>query len=222
MDTRRFVLTAAFGLPLASTLFVTGAWAATNTPPDVESSTYDTDEDKPLTVSLKARDGDGDTLQFKVSKPPKNGEASIDAKGKLTYTPKRDWHGKDEVVFEVSDGKSKSTGKAIIEVGSSNDAPTWAPLAELRGAEDKPIKGQIVGVDVDKDPMTYGVGKDPNKGTLDVDVRTGKFTFLPSPNANGTITAEIRISDGTTDVRAPVTFIVEPTNDPPVAEESDE
>lgn len=222
MDARRFVLTAAFALPLASTLFVTGARAATNTPPDVESSTYDTDEDKPLIVSLKARDGEGDTLQFKVSKPPKNGEASIDAKGKLTYTPKKDWHGKDEVVFEVSDGKSKSTGKATIEVGSSNDAPTWAPLAELRGPEDKPIKGQIVGVDVDKDPMTYGVGKDPNKGTLDVDVRTGKFTFVPSPNANGTITAEIRISDGTTDVRAPVTFVVEPVNDPPVAEESDE
>jgi large repetitive protein len=223
MRRSRFVLTAVLASPLTFAMAsAPSARAATNTPPDVESSTYDTDEDKPLTVQLKARDGDGDTLQFRVSKPPKNGEASIDAKGKLTYTPKKDWHGKDEVVFEVSDGKSKSTGKATIEVGSSNDAPTWAPLPELRGQEDKQVKGQIVGNDVDKDPMTYGVAKDPTKGTLDVDVRTGKFTFTPAANAHGTITAELRISDGTTDVRVPVTFIIEPTNDPPSADESDE
>src|SRR5687768_18592902 len=77
--------TARVSLCIAIVLASAPAFAA-NSPPEVDEASFDTDEDKPLVTTVKARDQEGDALSFKITKGPKNGEASIAADGKLSYT----------------------------------------------------------------------------------------------------------------------------------------
>jgi large repetitive protein len=191
--------------------------AFANKAPEVKDQTFDIDEDGKLSAALKANDGDNDPLQFKMLKPPKNGEAVVETNGKFTYTPKKDWHGTDELTFEVSDGKAKVQRKAIIQVLSVNDPPTPGKPVELMGQEDKQVRGQVTATDPDKDQIIFSVGDDPPHGSVDVDGKTGKFVYTPGPNKNGTVKFSIRASDGSLDVKIPVTVGLEAVNDPPTA-----
>lgn len=209
-------------VPLSLILASTPSLAADdNEAPEVDPQTFDTDEDKVLNVTIKARDDGGGKLEFKLTKAPKNGEATLASNGKLTFTPKKDWHGKDEIAFEVSDGTKKTAAKAAIEVSSVNDPPT-ATVPDVKGVEDKQIKGTVTAKDADGDPIMYAVVDSPGRSDTDIDPRNGKFVFTPAPNQNGTIKVMLRISDGTVDVNVPMNVVIEPVNDAPTADESDE
>ncbi len=190
------------------------ALAARNKAPVVDESAFDVDEDKPLSAEIKAHDPEGDALSFRLKKPPKNGTVELQPNGKFTYTPHKDFHGRDEWVFEVSDGKARTTHKAIIAVSSVNDPPVAPPLT-LSGTEDKPVRGDVGAKDADGDPLSYAVGKEPARGSVDIDAHTGRFTFTPADDDNGTVDFTIRVSDGTTNVKVPVTVKIAAVNDAP-------
>src|SRR5688572_18722983 len=129
-------------------MLVSAGAAQANKTPTVSDPNWSTNEDETLNATIEASDGDGDSLTYRITVPAKNGEVSVTPQGKLTYKPKKDFHGKDTFTFEVSDGKAKLTQKGNIDVSSSNDAPTSGPV-ELKGVEDKQAKGQITAKDVD-------------------------------------------------------------------------
>ena len=81
-------------LPLPD--LVEAAWVGTrrfhytffNSTPTVTAHPYTTDPDTGVvTGDLDATDADGDTVQFRVTKPPVHGSVTIDADGTYTYTP---------------------------------------------------------------------------------------------------------------------------------------
>src|SRR5688572_20677809 len=104
-------------------LLIALALVGANKAPEVKNAEFDTNEDQPLAAKIEANDDDGDSLQYRLAKPPKNGTATVELNGKLAYTPKTNWHGTDSLVFEVTDGKSKLSHKATINVSSVNDPP---------------------------------------------------------------------------------------------------
>lgn len=209
--THQTALAAALGL-LATT-----ALAADNGAPEMKDVELFGSEDEPIAATLKARDPDGDPLQFRLAKPPKNGEATVDAGGKLSYRPKANWFGNDELMVEVTDGKAKVPRKVTLAVSAVNDAPAAAAL-ELKAQEDKQARGQVAAKDADGDPLTYAVGDAPAQGALEVD-RVGKLTYTPPANHHGTVTMSVRVSDGTTDAKVPVTVVLAPENDAPEAKD---
>lgn len=192
---------------------------AANRPPDARDVTFDLDEDGKLTAPIKVSDGDGDTVTFTMKKPPKNGEATLTPDGKLTYTPRKDWHGKDGLVFEVTDGKARAARKLTFAVSSVNDPPVVAGPLELAGQEDKPVKGALAASDADKDPMTFSVAEEPAGGSVTVDARSGKLQLVPAANVNGKVTFTLQVSDGTVEIKVPVTVVLAPVNDAPIARE---
>lgn len=203
-------------LALALLLLATRA-ALANDAPVVDEASFDTDEDTPLAATLKASDNDGDALAFRLVKPPRNGTVIITPDGGLSYVPKQDWHGKDELTFQVTDGTTPVVRKAVITVSSVNDPPT-ATVADIKGQEDKPVQGVVVAKDADGDPLNFLIADEPEHGAATVDARTGRFQFTPNANDNGLMTLVIRVSDGTIDVDVPVRIVLETKNDPPVAD----
>ena len=183
---------------------------------------FDLDEDRTLNAELRDLDDDRAGLVFSLSKPPNNGEARIEANGRLSYQPRKDWHGKDGFVFDIVDGKKRSSHKAVIEVSAVNDPPSAGPPVELAGTEDKPVKGQVTATDVDKDPLFFTVADSPPHGKLVVDRKTGTFQYQPGMNENGTVKFAIAVNDGTAQVPAAVTVVLAPVNDPPQARDADD
>lgn len=192
--------------------------AGGNKAPTARDASFHLDEDATLTEDLSADDADRDSLSFTIARRPRNGDATITKTGRLTYTPKKNWHGTDELGFEVSDGKAKVARKVTITVRSVNDAPTPGPAVDLAGEEDKPVKGQASGIDIDGDRITYSLGDEPARGTVQVDAKTGRFQLTPAPNDHGTVKFSIQLSDADgpmPEAKVPVTVVLAPANDPP-------
>ena len=187
-----------------------------NDPPVAAAGTFSADEDTQLTGTLGAHDVDGDSLTFKVRRPPKYGELKLDpSTGVFTYLPRHDVNGPDNFSFEVSDGRLRSEALASLDVRPVNDAPNLEPLA-LSTKEDQPVQGKLVAHDVDSG-LSFSLRTPAAHGEARVDSRTGAVTYQPAPDFNGTDTFGVEVSDGALTARADVTVAISAVNDAPVS-----
>lgn len=69
-----------------------------------------------------------------------------------------------------------------------NTAPTIAGSSGPTSNGDGTFTGQVIGADVDDDPLTYSIGIAPKRGTASVDA-DGNYTYVPD--------AELAVSGGT-------------------------
>ncbi|MPW44523.1 tandem-95 repeat protein [Acinetobacter guerrae] len=160
---------------------------------------------------LNVTDPDGDSLVYTVTEKPTHGTVTFDSTtGTYTYTPNANYHGSDNFVVTISDGKGGTTTVSVpVTVIAVNDAPT-ATANSISTDEDKPVTGNVVGQDVDGDQLSYTVSTNPSHGTVTLDSATGGYTYTPNANYNGSDSFEVTVSDGkggTTTVSVPVTVI---------------
>jgi hypothetical protein len=99
-----------------------------NSPPIASNVSATTDQDKPVSISLKATDPDkGDTLTFSTSKTANGGQISnFDSKaGTLTYTPPKGFSGQDAFNFKAADshGAASNTATVTISINKTNKPP---------------------------------------------------------------------------------------------------
>jgi hypothetical protein len=102
---------------------------AVNHAPVASDVELTTDQDKPVSITLKATDSDqGDTLTFSVSETANGGQISnFDNKaGTLTYTPPAGLSGQDAFSYEATDshGASSNSATVTITIDRTNKAPT--------------------------------------------------------------------------------------------------
>ncbi|WP_271194379.1 retention module-containing protein, partial [Pseudomonas turukhanskensis] len=144
-------------------------------------------------------------------------------KGTLTFTPPQNANG--TIVLHVSATSTESNGDTAtttaplnVTVIAVNDAPT-APAVSLQTLEDTPVKGSVVGADVDGDTLTYTLKGDVQPAHGSVVVNTdGTFTYTPNANYNGPDSFTVSVSDGKGGtVDSVVTIGVTPDNDAPTA-----
>jgi len=93
-----------------------------DTNPTAVSETIKLQNKKPITITLKGSDLDGDTLSFSIDSQPLHGSL-IDFDNvtkKITYIPNSDYNGIDSFNFRVSDGKSNSIGTITIIIPKYN------------------------------------------------------------------------------------------------------
>jgi len=99
------------------------------------------------------------------------------------------------------------------------EVPNTPPVAydqTLGTDEDTPVAITLTGSDPDGDPLTYNVVTNPANGSLSGTVPN--LTYTPNPNFNGSDSFTFRADDGKANSNvATVSIIVNPMNDPPVA-----
>ena len=191
--------------------------AVPNHAPSVKDLALTTSEDVRAQGAVAAVDPDGDALTFKLVRKPTHGQATVErATGALGYLPAKDFNGEDSFSVEASDGRLTSKSEVKVHVAPVNDAPTARPVS-LSTREDTPVRGASSASDVDGDALTYRVARAPAHGVASVDARLGALSYQPQPNANGSDTFAVEVSDGTLSATFEVNVTIAPVNDAPVA-----
>ncbi|MBX7096108.1 MAG: tandem-95 repeat protein [Myxococcaceae bacterium] len=210
-----FTLTVRDGLASA-VVEVSVAVSAVNDAPIAAAATLRVDEDQALAAALQGTDVDGDRLTFALGQKPKHGTATVEANtGAFTYVPAHDFHGPDELTFQVSDGALTSTAVVTLDVTSVNDAPVARPLA-LRTAEDTAVRGTVTATDVDAQALRFTVSQPAAHGQASVAPESGAVTYLPAADINGTDTFTVTASDGELEASSVVSVTITPVYDPPL------
>lgn len=90
--------------------------------------------------------------------------------------------------------------------------PDYTPTT----AEDTVLNGQVVGTDLDNDPLTYSLGVQATNGVAVVNA-DGTYTYTPNLNYNGTDSFTVIVADGVDGTAtSTVTVTVTAVNDAPV------
>ncbi|MDO8964021.1 MAG: Ig-like domain-containing protein [Coriobacteriia bacterium] len=219
-------------------LSVTRAFTITVNPvndvPVAAADSYETTEDVALVIDapgVLANDVDVDspTLSSIVSTDPTHGSLSLGTDGAFTYTPAADFNGVDEFAYRAFDGAAYSEPMTVtIDVAPVNDAPSFTSGGDVTVLEDcgsysaswataisagaANESGQVLTFSLSNDNTTM-FSTQPAIGS------DGTLTFTPAPNANGTATVEVTLTDDGTAGGAPLsatttfTLVVTPVDD---------
>ncbi|MDH3730033.1 MAG: Ig-like domain-containing protein, partial [Acidimicrobiia bacterium] len=225
-------------------------------PNAVDDSDSMIEDGSPLTIDVLANDTDPDSqpvgIQSHDVASANGGTISLDDKGtpldttddELVYTPPLNFNGTDTFDYVAEDDwtpAGTNTATVTITVSAINDEPSFSlpalpdrtvledalPFSEagfassiIPGPPDEVAEPQVV---------TFTVTNDDNSLFLvqpDIDEATGTLTFTVAPNANGTATVSVYLTDDGVAAPAPndnvsptVTFdiTITPQNDDPVA-----
>jgi gliding motility-associated-like protein len=155
-----------------------------------------TNEDTPVTIPVKMNDSDPDGDKQgppTIISQPKNGSASVNPDGTITYTPKKDFYGIDSFpYFLCDDGMPTSkcdTAMVYVTVEKQNDKPNLEPVTATT------TTGQPIGLnlsagssDPNGDPLTFiPINKKVTGGTVIVNP-DGSSTIIPDSGYTGPIT----------------------------------
>jgi Ca2+-binding RTX toxin-like protein len=169
-------------------------------------------EDQDATGVLAGADGvDMDNATFSlVSGSVRNGSVTIDPHtGEFVFTPPANYFGPTDTVgaavfrYTVSDGVTTSAPiSVIVYIGGINDAPlltTRNEAAHIEAGETFEFT-LFKGTDIDGDVLHFElVDGSVVGGTLDLDAKSGHYTFTPTPGFTGDASFRYRLSDGQID-----------------------
>ena len=174
-------------------------------------------EDTVLRGRVRGQDASGFILLFatySVATQPTQGTLSLRANGAFTYTPNANANGPDTFSFTVNNGAFQATADVNVTVDGANDRPV-ATASSASGREARDIAGNVVGTDVEDDPLTFLVATQPQNGAVVME-GDGAFVYTPVDGFSGSDAVTFIANDGSDDsVPATVTITVTP-NTPPV------
>ena len=190
--------------------------AAVNDPPVAGSQVVSATEDSEQLITLRSFDAEASVLTYKIVKAPLKGTLGPLVGDQVTYRPGADVTGVDTFTFRVSDGVSESSEATVrIVINTVNDAPSVRDGSAVT-AERVPVKLELVGTDVDADPLSYIIVSAPTHGQL-----TGSGSdrvYLSEWGFSGTDRFTFKANDGSTDSSVGTfTIRVTPINHAPAA-----
>jgi hypothetical protein len=221
--------------------------APPNTAPVADATSASGNEDGgAIVVTLTGHDADDDNLTFSAG-TASNGlvgtpatpdcSAPNDCTTTVSYTPNANYNGSDSFTYTVNDGKVDSApATASITVNPVNDAPSFTKGGDQAVDEDsgpQTASGWATAISVgpsNESAQTPTFHTSTNNDAMfsalpAVDAATGDLTYTSAPNANGSATVTIYLTDdggtanGGSDTSPNQTFTItiNPVNDPPVA-----
>lgn len=87
-----------------------------NKTPVAEDSAMETYKNLANTGTLRAKDPEGETLTFTVTRQPRRGEVTIGENGEFTYTPKTNKVGVDSFAYTATDPQGKVSREATVTI----------------------------------------------------------------------------------------------------------
>lgn len=198
-----------------------------NDAPVANGANVNTLEDTSKNILLSASDVDQDNLTYTIVSDPTHGTL-FGTPPNLTYYPDPNYNGSDSFTFTAHDGYSRGyesgdqanaiSNLATINIAISpvNDEPT-ALGQSVATPEDTPLAINLLGNDVDNDPLTYSIINPPAHGALSGNAPN--LVYTPAANYFGPDTFTFRVYDGNINSQQAVVSIdVTSVNDPPQAD----
>jgi hypothetical protein len=179
-------------------LVLTAVFRKTNAPPAALNGSAETQEDTPVSISLKGDDKEGNPLTYFILTRPFHGSLS-GTEPNLTYTPELNFNGVDSITFKVNDGLSDSNSAYFtIMVTPVNDPPT-AQNDNIEIKEDvSMIQINVLenDTDIDNDELSILGTANVNSGTTVISNDNKSITYIPNKNFSGTDSFVYTIRDG--------------------------
>ena len=190
-----------------------------NYPPEVSSSSFETNEDTTYDGLLQATDPNDDVLTYTIHSQPTNGSINLNTQtGAYVYQSRLNYYGADQFQYTVSDGLISSEIATVqVTIHPVNDAPE-AFSGTLSAIEESSAVYTLTASDVDSSQLTFSLVSLPEKGSLTLtDPETGICLYRPFDNVVGSDTFTFKASDGQLESGiATVTISIKGENDPPV------
>jgi minor extracellular serine protease Vpr len=126
-----------------------------------------------------------------------NGTAAV-VDGKVVYTPKANFNGKDSFTYTAEDsaGNKIVPTKVNVTVAAVNDAPTLAAGAAVTANEGQNASLSVVGTDIDGDALTYTWTKTSTAGNA-ITAKTATVTVAaPEVTDDTPVTYSVVATDG--------------------------
>jgi VCBS repeat-containing protein len=218
-----FTFTASDGEAVSDAATVTIIVEPVPIAPSADALHIETDEDTATGGTLTGNDPHGHALTFRLVQNGRIGRATVAADGTFTYTPNENAYGEDDFTFQTtcSAGLSSAVARVRVTILPINDLPHLDALT-FTAYEDQAVSGYLRAIDADAgDTLTYALVTaegDLQLGTLTLDEGTGRFTYTPYADMNGTDTFHVVVRDKAA-ATEPVTLTVRilPQNDAPRA-----
>ena len=142
----------------------------------------------------QAQDADGDPVSYQLALPLRHGAISVDAQGRWTYTPEKDYFGSDELQVIVRDGRGGSQWQRLL---IAVETPDHLPVGNLLLTGAAVVGQRLVVVPnfTDEDglgPVFYQWLRD---GVFIPD-RWGDFYILNAADIGARISAQAIYTDG--------------------------
>ncbi|MBP1909263.1 PGF-pre-PGF domain-containing protein [Methanolobus bombayensis] len=179
-------------------------------------STIQVNENEEINITLSATDPDGDLLVFGKDVSYGNIEDNI-----FTWTPGYTDQGIHTIEFSVSDGQSKVTRNAEINVTNVNRDPVLYPISDTIVQTNEDIIIELNAFDPDGDSLNYtNITELPGGATLDPS--TGVFIWT-NPAELGTKALTFKVDDGFESDTETATIVIVASNPnlPPVIDTLD-
>ncbi len=140
-------------------------------------------------------DADGDSLKIKSIGTPNSGKAEI-KDGKILYTPKDGFSGKDKFGYTIIDEKGAEDSSVIeVDVKDKKNTPPKANDDKVATDFETKIVIDVLAndTDADGDLLTIKSAAQPANGT--VDIKNNKIIYSPSRGFSGIDTFRYTVSD---------------------------
>ena len=194
-----------------------------NDPPQITSDNLTIHEDQVYNGKLKAFDKENDALIFNTQYLPDHGTLRLNqSSGEFTYIPAANYYGFDHFSCFVSDGSDNSDPAQIrITILPVDDAPIVYDFEINLNEDERSQIYQLPSSDIDSVTLTYQLKNLPKKGGIALDTLTGKFSYMPDVNHNGSDVFTFSASDQHNESdTASVMVHIAAVNDPPVVTDS--
>ena len=170
-----------------------------NDSPIANNDTFTVIEDGVLggNVSLNDSDPDGGTLVYSLLGNTLNGAISMNSNGVFNYTPFANFHGIEQVTYQVCDAQGLcDQGNIFITVVPVNDAPVAVNdvlgiLVNTTGSGNVATND----IDVDHPALIYSVATGPLNGTIEMN-QNGAYTYTPNEFYSGEEIIIYSVCDG--------------------------
>lgn len=159
-------------------------------------------EDGAGALTLVATDPDDQELEYSLTTPPENGDATLDvSSGQVFYNPDANFNGTDTFTLTVKDAQgATSQGIVTVTIEAFNDAPDGSDTdLGFSLSQGGTLQENLVGSDVDGDTLTFTITQQPTQGEItSLNAQTGAFEYSLANNAAflGTDTFKYTVSDG--------------------------
>ena len=158
-------------------------------------------EDGSTTLTVQANDLHATALGFapRLVASAQHGQVSVDAAGRIVYTPDANFFGTDSFTYQYSNGAGtelSNLATVTLTVTPVNDAPVAADVT-VSTIEDNEVTINVVAFDADNTSaeLVFSIQTQPAHGSL-VQNADGSYSYTPAANFNGADSFTYTVTDG--------------------------